>query len=400
MSKRNPNFDPYTSITVSSLRAGDKLLEYLLSSRGELFPRKMDKPVILYGAGSLGKMAKNFFDYLRIPYLYVVDKNASRYKTDKYWQGVEIVYPDDVEEIDKRNCLLVICIVTAPLIALRDQLQNEGWKDITFFYDISEFYSDRYPINNGWFLHEIDKKGKESIRKVFFSLTDEVSRAYYLQFLAWRRLRVELLFENLKINLNNRFFIPEVADALKESEVFVDCGAHKGFVTEKFIKIVNNKYKKIYAIEPDDINLNALKTRLHGTSNLEIIKCALSSKDGESSFYQGFDFASKLSKNGNSVVKTVTLDSLKIPATFIKMHLEGGELDALRGAVNTIQKYRPIITVTIYHNSDGVWKIPLFLISNARNYKYYMKLHSWGGTGAVFYAIPKKRSTNLEYYRR
>lgn len=385
------NFNPYTSIAVLSLKKGDELLQDILSSKIELFPRKIDKPVILYGAGNLGKMAKDFFDYLNIPFLYVIDKNADRYRTDEYWQNIKIIHPDDVKETDKKNCLLVICIVTIPLIGLQSELKNSGWKDTAFFYDVSEAYCDRYPLSNGWFLGKFSEKEKKSIKKVYSLLVDDISRAYYIQFLAWRKLRIELLFDGLKINKDSRFFVPEITGILGDSEVFIDCGAHKGFVIEKFLRIVNNVYKEIYAIEPDCANLEILETRLKNIPNTITIKCALSDKNGEGRFCQGLDFASKLNKLGKDNVKIATLDSLNIPATFIKIHLEGGELDALRGMVNTIQKYRPIITVTIYHNPDGVWKIPLFLISNAKNYKYYMRLHSWGGTGAVFYAIPEER---------
>ena len=91
-------FNPYTPITMPSLKKDNELLQDILSSKIELFPRKINKPVILYGAGSLGKMAKDFFDYLDIPFLYVVDKNASQYKTDEYWQNTEIIHPEDVKE--------------------------------------------------------------------------------------------------------------------------------------------------------------------------------------------------------------------------------------------------------------------------------------------------------------
>jgi len=385
------NLKPYISIAISSSKEAYSLLEKILLSDNQLQPRKINKHIILYGAGELGKMAKDFFDYLNMPFLYVVDKNASQYKTDEFWQNTKIIHPDDVKETDKEDCLLVICIVTIPLIKLRDELKNNGWKDISFFYDISEAYRDRHPLSNGWFLDKFNEREKEFIRKVFSSLADDISRVYYIQFLLWRKLRIELLSDSLEINKDNRFFIPEVTNILQESEVFVDCGAHKGFITEKFLKIVNNKYKAIYMVEPDRYNLEILEHRLKDISSIKIIKCALSDKNGEGRFYQGFNFASKLNKLGKNNVKIVTIDSLNIPATFIKMHLEGGELKALKGTVDTIQKYRPIIAVTIYHNSDGVWGIPLFLINNTKNYKYYIRLHSWGGTGAVFYTIPEER---------
>jgi len=132
------NLKPYTSVTAESLGEAGNLLENILSSDRSLHPRKIDKPVILYGAGSLGKMAKDFFNYLNIPFLYVVDRNADKYKADTFWQNIKIVHPDDVKETDKKNCLLVVCVVTVPLIALRDELKNNGWRDIAFFYDLSE----------------------------------------------------------------------------------------------------------------------------------------------------------------------------------------------------------------------------------------------------------------------
>jgi FkbM family methyltransferase len=391
MNNRIQSAEPYTSIKISPLQSGDDILEDILSSDTELLPRKIDKPIMLYGAGSLGKMAKNFFNYLHIPYRCVVDRNASRYKTDKDWQEAEIVHPDDVSESDKRNCLLVICIVTVPLIALRDQLRDNGWEDVAFFYDISEFYRDKYPIDNGWFLREIGETEKGHVRKIYSSLADDASRLHYLQFLLWRKSRIELLSENLEIIGENRFFISEVIDVLNENEFFVDCGAHKGFVIEKFLKTVNNRYEAIYAIEPDRDNLEVLKVQLTKLPSTNIIECALSDRGGKENFYQGFDFASKLSERGNGLVDTITLDSLNLQATFIKMHLEGGELNALKGAINTINTSRPIIAITVYHNSDGTWRTPLFVINNIRDYRYYFKLHSWGGTGAVFYAIPRER---------
>ncbi|MBU3949771.1 MAG: FkbM family methyltransferase [Proteobacteria bacterium] len=388
------SLEPYTAIALSSLNKGESLLENILLSIPELQPRKVDKPIVLYGAGNLGKMAKGFFDYLNIPFLYVVDRNAEEHKTDGYWQGTRIIHPDYVDAADKKNVLLVICIVTTPLIALRDELIAAGWKDIAFFYDVSEAYSNRHPISNGWFLSKPSDIDKELIRKVYSSINDSVSHMYYLQFLAWHTHRTELLFSEIEINTSNRFFIPEVVSILNSYEVFIDCGAHKGFVTERFLKTVKSTYKNIYAIEPDNENIESCKLVLNGTKDIMIMRYALSDRNGEENFYQGFDFASKLSNSGNTKVKTISLDRLNIPATFIKMHLEGGELSALKGALHTIQKYRPVMAITIYHNFDGVWRIPLFLMENAKDYKYYMRLHSWGGTGAVLYAIPKERYKN------
>lgn len=41
-------------------------------------------------------------------------------------------------------------------------------------------------------------------------------------------------------------------------------------------------------------------------------------------------------------------------ASFIKLHLEGGELDALKGGQQSLTRRRPIVVATVYHNDDGI----------------------------------------------
>jgi len=381
---------PYNSLTVPRSEDQDNILKSILSSKKSLTLRKIDKPIVLYGAGKLGRMAKEFFDYVGQPISFVVDIYADRQATDPFWKNTKVVHPQDVTQSDKDEHLLIVCIVTSPLIALRDKLTTEGWEDIAFFYDIAQTYSGRHPLNNGWLVNEFTPADRKNIREVFSSLHDEISRAHYLQFLAWRRTRVELLFEKAPIQGDNRFFIPEVLKVLHEKEVFVDCGAHKGFVIDKFLETMHGRYKKIYAIEPDMSNYKILKKAFGDKEDLKLVESALTSKKGERSFYRGFDFASKISPKGTELIKTMPLDDLDIPATFIKMHLEGGELNALKGALRTIRDYRPILALTVYHNSDGIWKTPLFLMRNLENYSFIMRLHSWAGTGMVLYAIPKE----------
>ena len=384
--------EPYTSINAASLsEAGDILGEVLLS---DFEPKliKAEVPLVIYGAGSLGKMAAEYFNYLGIEYLYFVDRNAEGFGDAYSLNGVKVVTPDAVTEEDKKSRMLVICTVTTPQIALYDQLKSEGWENISFYYDVCEAYRGLHPLSNGWFAGIIGEAEREAISRVFGSLADDASRAHYIQFIAWRKLRVELLFDGIEINNGTRFFIPEITELIREDEVFADCGAHEGAVTEKFIKLAKGNYKRIVAIEPDRQNIEILKLRLKNIPYTEIVEKALSSSNGVENFYDGFGFASKLSGGGNSRVSTITLDSLNTGATFIKMHLEGSELEALKGAAGTIKESRPIVEATVYHNEDGIFKIILYLMELTEDYTFYFRLHSWAGTGAVIYAIPIERN--------
>ena len=99
------------------------------------------------------------------------------------------------------------------------------------------------------------------------------------------------------------------------------------------------------------------------------------------------------SSNNWSSVPITAIDTLGFEPSFIKLHIEGGELDALSGALDTIENCRPIVAATCYHNEDGLWKLPAFFKDNFENYKLYFRLHGWCGTAAVIYAIPNERKS-------
>ena len=85
------------------------------------------------------------------------------------------------------------------------------------------------------------------------------------------------------------------------------------------------------------------------------------------------------------------LDTLGLAPTFIKRHLEGGELPALKGARETLAKHRPLVVATVYHNDDGIWRTPSWLMETLPDYRFLFRAHSWCGTGAVVYALPRER---------
>lgn len=79
-------------------------------------------------------------------------------------------------------------------------------------------------------------------------------------------------------------------------------------------------------------------------------------------------------------VKVVSLDSfveennLK-KVDFIKMDIEGAEVDALHGAEKTIKKYKPKLVVALYHRPEDIFNIMLYINSLNPNYTYYLGYH-------------------------
>lgn len=379
--------------SLPSVERSHELLENIKNSKVNIGPRKVDKPLALYGAGDLGKMAREYLDRLGIKIEFVVDANADKIREDEYWSGVTVVSPDNVSSDMQKNVMLAVCIVTSPYVTLASSLNDAGWEDVVPFYDIAEAYRNVHPLSNGWFASPFSQNDLENISTVLQNLEDDISRAHHLQFLAWRRLREEWMFDGATVANDNRFFIPEIMEALGRDESFADVGAHVGGVTVKFIARTNGQFKKIWDIEPDPHSLSLLATAISALPNeiqerVEIIPLAIGSEAGVDTFFQGIGYASQRSKLGRHTHQIETIDSLGIAPSFIKLHLEGHELDALKGAHDTIVKSRPIIAATSYHNDLGMWELPMWLMDNLEQYRFYMRAHSWCGTGVVVYAIP------------
>ena len=121
-------------------------------------PRKVDKPLAIYGAGAFGKLAKRYCDRLEIPICVVIDASVGEYRTDPFWAGVELFAPDKVDADVKSNSLLAICVGKSPYTEVTSPLVESGWVDVVPFFSISAAYMDQHPLGNGWFAGALDRK--------------------------------------------------------------------------------------------------------------------------------------------------------------------------------------------------------------------------------------------------
>ena len=62
-------------------------------------------------------------------------------------------------------------------------------------------------------------------------------------------------------------------------------------------------------------------------------------------------------------VSTVTIDDFSenhLKPTFLKMDIEGSEMNALMGSKNVISKYKPKLAICIYHKPSDLFSIPKY----------------------------------------
>ena len=376
----------------------DLLLEKIRSGHCAWGTRPVDKPLYLFGAGNLGQMASEYFRVLGIAPQGAVDFALDRGASPRLWNGVPLSNPHDVESSVKKESLVAVCISTHPYEQLATKLREAGWQDVVPFYDIAESYRDRHPLSNGWFAAPLSDSDLCQIRSVIRRWGDELSRAHYLQFLAWRCLREEWGFAQAPVNTANRYFIPEVLDWLDQNTAgfecleFLDVGAHYGEVSEQLLRETSGKFRRIDLIEPDVDNLSLLESRLASLarrSAIHVHPVVVGAEGGEVPFRSGLGYASQIVDRHGQMRTVSTIDSRALKPSFIKLHLEGWELPALRGAVDTLARCRPVIAATVYHNDLGLFRTANWLAANLEDYRFLFRLHGWCGCAAVVYCLPE-----------
>lgn len=177
-----------------------------------------------------------------------------------------------------------------------------------------------------------------------------------------------------------------------DEEVFVDAGCYDLGTTIGIFKKCRN-VKKVYAFEPDPQNYEKCINRrqeIGEASNITIYPCCLWNMDTELQFDAGAGVGSSVAKNGNARVKAVMLDKViaeNDKVTFIKMDIEGAELEALEGARNIIQRDKPKLAICIYHKPEDMLALPLYIKSLVPEYKLYLRHYGNSVTETVLYAV-------------
>lgn len=358
-----------------------------------------DMPLALYGAGNLGQMAREFLAEVGRDFDYVIDRNAEALRAHPLWRDKPVYSPDAVPDHLKRSHLVLVTVVTASYVPLQAMLDGLGFAHVAPFYDFAENFRAVHSLSNGWYSQPLGETDRQNASRVLSGFADDVSRALHLQFAAWRCLRQEWTFDNTVVANDNRFFIPELLAALEPDPAFLDGGAHHGSVSIA-LDALRPGWREIVAIEPDTANRAILETTLGARwpddARVRIVDKPLGAAPGRANFHSGLGYASQLSPIGRDMLDVTTLDALGVEPSFVKLHLEGGELDALKGGLQTFRAMRPIIAATVYHNADGIWKTPLWLMENLADYQVLFRTHSWCGTGAVVYAIPNEKISNQD----
>ncbi|MCM1282778.1 MAG: FkbM family methyltransferase [Muribaculaceae bacterium] len=349
--------------------------------------------ICLYGAGSAGIAFLYYLRNIGIEPKYFVDMNEKRWGT--ICEGLEIIAPEQIVDCVGTDALVIVTINTdgkrycksfdealrvGGHAGVHKMLREYGIQsdiDYTYFRRVHELFDgDPYNLPSCSDVSCILNHQRE-IEFVYEHLADDVSRDVFLKILQFRLIDDTLTIPTLP--QDKQYFEREFYHKRKD-EVFVDCGAFNGISAKAFLLENGKQFDAYYGFEPDKANFEALQQYVGGLPDeirlkMHIYNVAVWKGEGGARFYSLKGPGSFIADIGHEAVQTLTLDKALDgnKPTYIKMNIEGSEIQALQGAKRTIEKYRPKLAIAGYHKTWDMWEIPNLIIKYNASYKIYLR---------------------------
>ncbi|SCC66670.1 FkbM family methyltransferase [Kosakonia oryziphila] len=346
------------------------------------------RPLVLCGAGYLGQKTWEFLTSKGVKVDYVA-VNEKYFTEGAVFYGYNIINLDRMTERDDTyNYILAIQYVSEELEAM---LRKNAESILIFDHSFIGVNTDTL------YTLEFCQENEPLLTEFYNSLGDEKSKETLVAFIN-QRICARSSYYGKYFDPNH--YLAEDLVRLQDDEVYVDCGAYDGDSVLAFLKAAEKqgvkKPAKILAFEPEEKNFELLKNANIGDVKLTAINKGVWSENTTLRFDSGMDTSSRLSEGeGNTSIDVISIDNAlggSNHATFIKMDIEGAELEALKGAQQTIRASLPVLTISLYHKPEDLITIPQYIRELSDDYRFYLRGHHPAlAFELVLYALPSKR---------
>lgn len=339
--------------------------------------KRRRKPVYIYGVGDTArrverKLAENGIDI------------CGFFADDEFYMGgtrtekeVPILSFDDVMELPEADVVIGFYqFGIAYSKILKGEIPNRGK---VYIINPVPLFGYTYYLEN-----------KEAFEQTYDWLADDLSRETMRAYMDGRMNGIMRPLYDCRVP--DQYFIPEVR--LAPREVYVDCGMYDGDTVVEFMGRCPD-YARIIGFEPDKENVEKFKKRNLPKERIEVYHAGVWSEETMLRFSADGTTASRVEESGEISLPVKSIDSLCLEenVTLIKMDIEGSELEALKGARQTIQRDMPKLAICVYHKKEDLITIPQYIRSlklNGCHYNFYLRHHSLYEHETVLYAIPAR----------
>jgi len=256
-------------------------------------------------------------------------------------------------------------------------------------YRVLGYRKVKLPLNTAAYWQKLDELERKA----------DTSDPIHLGFLDWQLDRHDLADEDYPIQVYARalavftqLLVQQyrciTADHVIEvgtGETVIDAGGCYGD-TALYFAHKAGETGRVFSFEfmPDNIKVFQRNLALNPilAERIEIVPNPLWSVSGERLFVEGSGPAAHVTPSpkdlASTQVETLRIDDLVqrqhlARVSFIKMDIEGAELEALKGAEATIRRDRPKLAISVYHQLHDFWTIPQWVDSLGLGYRFYLR---------------------------
>ena len=222
------------------------------------------------------------------------------------------------------------------------------------------------------FIYDIFMNNLSELKKVYESLIDDESKKTFCGY--WLG---NISNQISKIHYSNNTHYITAGFLPEEGGIVIDAGACDGTTAAKFAELGY----KVYAFEMDKKNFELAK-KVAKEKKFTVENFGLGSFKHKTKYsrFENNIGGSHFDVTGDEVAEITTIDSYvrekKLPRVdFIKMDVEGAELEVLQGASTTIAKFKPILNLSAYHKWEDFWTLMNFVKSIRSDYEFALRLY-------------------------
>lgn len=342
------------------------------------------KSIFIYGAGSFGKEMYYFLKNHGLDVYGFLDRRAD---TLKEYCGKTVYNLENIQlpETEQEVCVLFAIVMDKDeRKKVMEEIKNAGFVHV----EEAQFYRSIHIIPDDMqqeSLQEYYIAKKNRIEEAYSVLADEKSKFIYkanIKAHFCKDFSDCLIWED---SLNEQYF-PKDIKLSSGYNRFIDCGGYIGDTIRSLLE--RECVQAVASFEPDLYNFKYLADFCKD-KRIEIFcfPCAV----GDRTSWQRFSPArgsGTICDEGEITVLSVSLDEVLngFRPTFIKMDIEGAELQALIGAKGMICENIPDLAICVYHNINHLWDAILLLQSWNLGYAFFLRSYNAYTMETVLYA--------------
>lgn len=358
-------------------------LREALRTRYTAFAPEHLRDLAILGAAEEGQRLSQLCRDNGIAVRAVVDDSPAR--QGQSIDGVRVQIVDALKSLPSDT---PVVIASHRVLAASERLHDMGFVNVAPFALLQVLDSVRFPPHmfyDGWLEDLIGNRNRYAA--LAHRLADDFSRRVLDAVVGFR-----LTFDPaiLKPIVEWDLYGPANLLVYDNDEVYVDAGAYDGDSIRLFIDRVHGNFSRVIAFEPDTNTFQRLAKNFADDGRVEPMNAGLHRRTATLRFDNAGTRGSLLVDQGGIEIKVVGLDEILRGerVSFVKMNIEGAELEALEGAREAITRWAPKLALSAYHRPSDLWEVAERVESLRPDYKLYLRQHDGGVIETVLYAVP------------